>query len=164
MSRILIAAVITAVVPVLLSGCTHTQTSTHSGLIKVQVDPHGIDGGPYRQLRKNRVEKLLPVLTSIMTEAGLADVTESNVPFNITRFGNTTEQRCLKFKGQSAETVNTIPIQAVITFDTKEYETIGVELVEGYSSEPSERLSKLYGRLDQAFDQIEGEKYLSKIP
>lgn len=140
-----------------------TIISTHHASITVRIDPHGIHGAEYTQQRRTQVEQVIPNLTSILKEAGLVAMTDPNAPFNTTTSGNNQDDRVLKFKGQTTGKGNTIPLEALIVIDAAEFEQISITLSEGYSQEPSERLAELYGKLDQALDSIEGDKYVSKL-
>lgn len=140
-----------------------TLTSTHHAWIKVQINPQDIHGEAHTKQRQSQVDTILPKLVSILNEAGLVDVTNASVPFNTAAVGNNDEDRILQFKGQATGKDNTIPLEAIIVVDSEEYETLSVNLSEGYSEEPSARLSELYSELDLAIDPKEGNKYVSKL-
>ena len=165
MKKAIIAVVVVtaAFVAIFLSWRGSNQSSTHHASLKVLMEPHGIHGGDATKLRQSRVEEALPILTAILNESGLVAVTDASTSFNTAAFGTNTGDRILKYKGETTGKDNTIPLEALIVIDSKEFEKISITLSEGYSSEPSERLSGLYAKLDQALDQIEGHKYLSKL-
>jgi hypothetical protein len=146
-----------------MSGCGNTQLSTHHVLLRMQINPHGINGGSATKLRKSRVKGLLASSISTLNEAGLVAVTDPNVPFNIVAFGNRAELRALKYKSQTVGEDMGTPLEALISYDAEEYEDISITVSQGYASKPSERLVELYYALDQLFDQTDGRKYLSKL-
>ncbi len=142
----------------MLSGCTifnSHKSSTHHASIRAEIAPSHMHGDSYTEQRKERIEQLIPLLTSDLNSEGLTDVTDLNVKLSTTSFGNGKNDRILKFKSES--------IEALIVFDSDEYEKVSICLSEGYSSEPSKELINLYSKLDQSVDQIECNKYESKI-
>jgi hypothetical protein len=140
-----------------------TPTSTHHALIKADIDPRGIHGDEYSKQRQAEVEQIISTLTALLDDVGLSDVTDSNVQLNTKSFGNEKSDRTLRFKGQSTGSKNTIPLEALIIFDTERYEKFSIHLSEGYSRNPSERLAELYTKLDQTMDQVKGDKYISQL-
>jgi hypothetical protein len=155
-------AVVASIVFVFLIWQARSITS-HSALIKVRIAPKNLHGEAYTKQRQTQVDRILPKLTSILNETGLADVTDANVPFSTVHFGNNNADSVLRFKGESTGKDNTIPMEALIVFDSEEYETLSVTLSEGYSKEPSIRLSELYAELDKALDSTENDKYFSRL-
>ncbi len=162
--RIIISLVVVAIIAfVFLIWHSRSVTSTHAALIKVNIAPKNLLGERYTKQRKTQVDMILPKLASILNEAGLADVTDANVPFSTNYFGNKNTDTVLRFKGESTGNDNTIPIEALIVVDSENYETLSVTLSEGYSKEPSILLSQLYAKLDKACDLTENDKYLSRL-
>ena len=158
-SMVVVLAIITAYVLFSKS----TPTSTHHALIKADIDPSGIHGDEYTKQRQAEVVQLISRLSALLNDAGLSDVTDSNVQLNTKSFGNKKSDRTLRFKGQSTGSRNTIPLEALIIFDTERYEKFSINLSEGYSQNPSEQLAELYAKLDQIMDQVKGDKYISKL-
>ena len=162
--RIIISLVVVVIIAfVILVWQSRSVTSTHSALIKVNIAPKNLLGEGYTKQRKTQVDMILPKLASILDEAGLAGVTDANVPFSTNSFGSNNTDTVLRFKGKSTGKDNTIPIEALIVVDSENYEKLSVCLSEGYSKDPSTRLTELYAELDKACDSAENDKYLSKL-
>ena len=158
MSMVVVLAIITAYV-----FSKSTPTSTHHALIKADIDPSGIHGDEYTKQRQVEIERIISQITPILNDASLSDVTDSNVQLNTKPVGYEETDHTLRFKGHSTGSQNTIPLEALIIFDTERYEKLSINLSEGYSEAPSEILSQLYIKLDQALDDVNGNKYFSKI-
>ncbi len=162
--RIIISlAVVAIIVFVFLIWHSRSITSTHTAMIIVHIAPKNLAGEGYTKQKKTQVDRILPKLSSILNEAGLANVTDANVPFSTNYFGSNNTDTVLRFKGESTGKDNTIPIEALIVVDSENYETLRVTLSEGYSKEPSILLSQLYAKLDKAFDSNEIDKYYSRL-
>jgi hypothetical protein len=151
---------VAACVAVLLFGRGSSLSSHHASL-SVLLKPHGINGDEAMNQRKNHTEQFLPDLFAVLKEAELTTVTDPNAPFNTISRGNGESDKTLTFKGQATGKDNTIPLEALVVIDTIEYETIRITLSEGYSVGPSDRLTKLYTKLDQALESLNGQKQSS---
>jgi hypothetical protein len=145
---------------ILFSGCNSYRGSSHHALIKISISASGQDA---LNERRKKQEEILALSTDIITDFGLKAVTDEQTPFNTSVFGNYEHNQVMKYKGQATGKENTIPLEALVVFDSKEYKKISITLSEGYSLNPSKRLSDMYSRLDEALDEIEVNKYLSKI-
>ena len=138
-------------------------TSSHHAIIRMRIAPEGLHGEAYTQQRQTQVDQILPIIISKLQEAGLADVTESNVPLSTAVFGYDEGHRILKFKGQATGRSNTMPLEAIVVFDARHYELLHVHLSEAFSKKPSARLSSLHAELDRALEPIEGNSYASEL-
>jgi len=160
MKQTIISIIAIVFIGVFLSGCGSSKSSHHASL-SVFLEPNGVNGGDAMKLRKNETEKYLPDLITVLKETGLKPVTDASTPLNTVSFGNRQSDKTLRFKGQATGQDNTIPLEALIVIDTKEYETIRITLSEAYSVEPSDRLTKLYSKLDQVLESLDGQKQSS---
>ena len=148
---------------ILLAGCVIAQKSTHHASINIMIESEDVHTSDAMQIRKKQSEETIPIITKIILEHGLEAVTDNNTRFNTFVTGISDKDTVLRFKGKSTGKNNTIPLEAMIIIDGDTYEKITINLSEGYSKEPSERLVDLYSKLDETLDQVEANKYHSKI-